>query len=126
MCFTLVLATDRFPVEANITAGKQIDNDILVAGEGVLDRHLRFEPVPRGLNVHPLAGATFSLNEREQAGTVLLMPGDRVGIGPDCLLVDVEYAHTGEAESWRLFHGDCLPSMTGPFSSSARAKTSHR
>ena len=51
--FQLVVEGHAHPIGEGLTAGKSLDNDVLVAGEDVLDFHLRVQPVPRGLTVFP-------------------------------------------------------------------------
>ena len=81
MRFELRIDDDVYPVDGNVTVGRHLDNDVIVAGEDVLDYHLRLEAGERGVSVVPLASATYSLNGRETDARAGLLPGDRLGVG---------------------------------------------
>ncbi|MDA1075214.1 MAG: FHA domain-containing protein, partial [Proteobacteria bacterium] len=93
-------------VAKSVTIGRHLDNDLIASGEDVLDYHLRLEPHERGLNAHPLNGATLSVNGREFAETVGLMIGDKVAIGSNTGTVSVAYDAPAQADRWVLVSGD--------------------
>lgn len=107
--FFLLLEDDRIPVLNHMTLGRHLDNDVLLAGEDVLDYHLRLEMTDRGPRAVPLGEASLRLNGRDLAHDVGLMPGDCLQIGQNDVAVDVELAQPAEAQSWRL-HGRNDPS----------------
>ena len=55
---------DSIPLEANMTVGNHLDNDIMVPGEDVADFHLRIEMTDRGPVFIPLGEATFNCLRR--------------------------------------------------------------
>jgi len=97
-----VLEEDRIPIVNHMTLGRHLDNDVLLAGEDVLDYHLRIEMTDRGPRAVPLGEASLRLNGRDLAHHVGLMPGDRLGIGQNDLLLEVDLVQPPEAEAWRL------------------------
>ncbi len=96
---------DEFPLEDSLTIGRHLDNDVIVAGEDVLDYHLRLEPTPRGPKVHPLGEASLILNGHHYSESRGLVAGDELVVGQNVLGVGVRRLHPAEAESWSL-HGD--------------------
>jgi len=98
---------DAIPIEANMTLGNQLDNDIVVAGEDVRDFHARIELVDRGPVIIPLVDCTVSVNGREHVNPVRVMLGDVLGIGQATMQVGVELeTHAqADADSWML-HAD--------------------
>src|SRR6056297_1100185 len=87
-----------------MTVGRHLDNDVLLAGEDVLDYHLRIEMTDRGPRAVLLGDASLRLNGRDLAQAVGLMPGDALAIGQSDLTVDAELVQPPEADAWRL-HG---------------------
>ncbi len=85
-----------------MTLGRHLDNEVLLAGEDVLDYHLRIETTHRGPRAIPLAESSLWVNGEEHGEPVGLMPGDVVEIGQNTLEVAVELRHPAEAESWAL------------------------
>lgn len=96
---------EKFPLEGSLTIGRHLDNDVIVAGEDVLDYHLRVEPTERGPKVHPLGEASLIVNGRHYSEPRGLVAGDRLIVGQNVLGVGVTRLHPAEAESWAL-HGD--------------------
>lgn len=92
-----------------MTVGRHLDNDVLLAGEDVLDYHLRIEMTDRGPRAIPLAEASLRVNGRDLAQGVGLMPGDRLDIGQTAVTVDAELVHAPEADRWGLY-----PNGEGP------------
>ena len=70
-------------VEGSLTVGRHLDNDLMIAGEDVLDYHVRIEPTPRGITAHPLGDATINVNGVEHGESIGLMVGDTLQIGTD-------------------------------------------
>lgn len=88
-----------------MTAGRHLDNDVLLAGEDVADYHVRIELTDRGPRALPLAEASLRVNGRDLVQGVGLMPGDALEIGQTVLEVDVDVLHPPEASRWRLHGG---------------------
>src|SRR5690606_24855384 len=82
------------------------DNDVLLAGEDVLDYHLRVELTGRGPRAVPLAEASLRVNGRDLVEPVGLMPGDRLEIGQNGLQLDVEQVAAPEIDGWRFYGKD--------------------
>jgi pSer/pThr/pTyr-binding forkhead associated (FHA) protein len=101
------LEGDRIAFADHMTVGRHLDNDVLLAGEDVLDFHLRLEMTGRGPRALPLAEASLRVNARDLANAVGLIPGDRLQIGQNELEVDLELVHPPEADAWHLhdLHG---------------------
>ncbi len=96
---------DDFPLLESLTVGRHLDNDIVVAGEDVLDFHLRLEPTPRGPRVIPLGEATAILNGEDQAGPAGLISGDVLQVGHYEVAFTVVSRHPQQADEWWL-HAD--------------------
>lgn len=88
-----------------MTVGRQLDNDVMVAGEDVLDFHLRLEPTERGARVYPLGEASLIVNDVHCADPVDLVPGDRLQVGVSELLISAERTGAPQADEWWL-HAD--------------------
>ena len=43
LAINIELDEEQIPLEASLTIGRQLDNDLVIAGEDVLDFHLRLE-----------------------------------------------------------------------------------
>ncbi len=90
-----------WPVDADITIGRQLDNDLVVAGEDVADFHARIELGQRSIQLVLLGTATASVNGVMVEGRTGLMPGDEILLGTHLLVLDA----TGNAErscQWAL------------------------
>jgi len=98
---------DATPVEASMTLGNHLENDIVVPGEDVKDFHARIELTDRGPLVIPLVDCTVSVNGREQVSPVQVMLSDVLGIGQATMQVGVEMEanSSATADSWVL-HAD--------------------
>ncbi|MEM6708131.1 MAG: FHA domain-containing protein [Pseudomonadota bacterium] len=84
----LRLDDDLIPIEADLTLGRHLDNDVVVAGEDVLDYHLRLELSGRALIAHPLLDATVTVNDRTLDQPFGLAPGDRLELGGTPLILE--------------------------------------
>lgn len=93
---------DRVPVSNHMTLGRHLDNDVLLAGEDVLDYHVRIEMTDRGPRALPLAEASLRVNGRDLAQPVGLMPGDRLEVGQTPATVDAVLVDAPEADVWYL------------------------
>jgi len=78
---------------------------VLLAGEDVLDYHLRIELRDRGPRAVPLAEASLRVNDRDLAAEIGLMPGDRLTIGQNELEVEVDVGDAPRADGWHLHGG---------------------
>ena len=99
------LDEDKIPLEESMTVGRQLDNDLMVAGEDVLDFHLRLEPTERGARVYPLGEASLIVNGTDWADPVDLVAGDRLQVGVSELLICAERTGPPQADEWWL-HAD--------------------
>jgi hypothetical protein len=100
--YFLTLDEEQIPLEGTITVGRHLDNELLLAGEDVLDYHLRIEPTDRGPWVVPLGEATLRVNGVDRGAALGLMPGDTLHIGQTEITLQVETLHPPEADAWRL------------------------
>ncbi len=96
---------EQIEVDGSLTVGRHLENDLVVAGEDVLDYHVRIEPTPRGITAHPLGEATVNVNGVEHGEPVGLMVGDALKIGQIPITVAVAYSGNVEADEWWL-HAD--------------------
>jgi len=102
LTYTLQHEGDAIPVAGSLTLGRHIDNDVVIAGEDVLDFHLRIELSERGPQVIPLGSSNFTVNGRELDHAVGLIVGDLLGLGSEVLVVGVERELTSSIRGWRL------------------------
>jgi pSer/pThr/pTyr-binding forkhead associated (FHA) protein len=72
---------ERFPLIGNITIGRHLDNDLVVAGEDVRDYHARLELTPRGPRIFPLEDANLLVDDVAVEHFRDLMPGDTLVMG---------------------------------------------
>jgi pSer/pThr/pTyr-binding forkhead associated (FHA) protein len=98
---------ERFPLTGNITIGRHLDNDLMIAGEDVRDYHARIELTNRGPRVRPLDGANLMVGDVAVEGPRGLMPGDKLLIGHHHLTLT---ADAGE----RTIHWALYPPGDGP------------
>jgi len=103
--YIIYLDGDEFPLRESLTIGRHLDNDVVVAGEDILDFHLRLEPTDRGPRVFPLGEATAILNGRDQADPAGLAPGDVLQVGQYDITFKVVASEPPEADEWWL-HAD--------------------
>jgi len=102
LAYQLVMDGEVIPLMAGMTIGRHIDNDLVVAGEDVLDFHLRLDVSPRGPVAVPLGDAILYLNDQLLELPAGLMPGDRLEVGQCVLVLEALLVDPPEAESWRL------------------------
>lgn len=90
----------------NLTIGRHLDNDLVVAGEDILDYHARLERVDRGVKVHPLLDATVSLGQQDFSTPVNLTPLDDLTLGQTQLRIRVQDESRISTAGWSLRHVD--------------------
>lgn len=102
---------DSVPVVGSLTLGRHIDNDVVIAGEDVLDYHLRVELNERGPQVLPLGNSNFTVNGQELDHGVGLVVGDLLGVGSASLVVGVSVnsPHPFELGDWSMINRGALP-----------------
>jgi pSer/pThr/pTyr-binding forkhead associated (FHA) protein len=76
-----LLDEERFELTGNITIGRHLDNDLMVAGEDVRDYHARLELTPRGPRIFPLEKASLLVDDVAVEQFRGLMPGDTLVMG---------------------------------------------
>ncbi len=99
------LEGEAIPVRESMTIGRALDNDVVVAGEDVLDFHLRVEPTKRGARAFPLGEASLIINDADWADPVDLVPGDVIRIGVNEIAVSAQRQGPPQADEWWL-HAD--------------------
>ena len=99
------LEEEAIPLQGSITVGRQLDNDLIIAGEDVLDFHLRIEPTERGARAFPLGEASLIINDQDWAEPVDLVAGDRLQVGHSEIGISVEALAPPQADEWWL-HAD--------------------
>ena len=101
--FSLSIRGDNepYPVDQNITLGRHLDNDIVLAGEDVFEYHARLELTPRGPALVELGGAVVLVNDKPIEGSTGLAPGDRISIGQYTLIL-VDDGASGSIENWKM------------------------
>ena len=90
----------RFLLARNVTVGRHLDNDLVIAGEDVRDFHVRIETTARGPRVYVLEGAAAHRNQHPIEGSAGLRPGDELILGHHRLRLDAEPSAT--ACGWKL------------------------
>lgn len=76
-----LLDDERFELTGNITIGRHLDNDLVVAGEDVRDYHARLELTSRGPRIFPLGDANLLVDDVAVEHFRGLMPGDTLMMG---------------------------------------------
>ena len=99
------LDDEQIPLTESTTIGRQLDHDLMIAGEDVLDCLLRIEPTDRGARVFPLGEASLIVNGADWEDPVELVPGDRLQVGSSEILVSAEREGPPQADEWWL-HAD--------------------
>lgn len=101
----VTLEEEQIPLTESTTIGRQLDNDLMIAGEDVLDFHLRLEPTERGARVFPLGEATLIVNGADWEDPVDLVSGDTLLVGSSEIVVGAERQSDPQADEWWL-HAD--------------------
>jgi pSer/pThr/pTyr-binding forkhead associated (FHA) protein len=97
------LEGEAIPLKQSTTVGRQLDNDLMVAGEDVLDFHLRLEPTGRGARAFPLGEASLIINDEDWAEPVDLVSGDCIRVGQTEMRITAELSGTPQADEWWLY-----------------------
>lgn len=93
---------EEFSLEENLTVGRHLNNDLIVAGEDVLDYHLRLQATSRGLRAHPLGEATLTVNGATHVDPRGLLPGDCLIVGQSELRVGARPLDPPAVSEWSL------------------------
>lgn len=72
---------DNFELDQQFTIGRHLNNDIIVAGEDVLDYHARGQLDERGLQIVPLNSATIEINGVYISEAWRVVPADELRLG---------------------------------------------
>ncbi len=96
---------ESIPIEANMTLGSHLENDLMVPGEDVSEYHVRIDQSERGPVFIPLGDATLNVNGHEYDMPIQTIIGDVVSIGQVTMQIGVEIERPSEAQSWTL-HAD--------------------
>ncbi len=72
---------DSFELGQQFTIGRHLNNDIIVAGEDVLDYHARGQIDERGLQIVPLNNATIEVNGVYVSEAWRVVPADELRMG---------------------------------------------
>ena len=98
------LDDDEIAFGDSLTVGRHLNNDVIVAGEDVLDYHLRIEATPHGPRVHPLGEGTLTVNDQLYGEPRGLIPGDRLTVGQTDMTLVVRRLDPPAVDEWWL-HG---------------------
>lgn len=101
---------ERIPLDRNITVGRHLDNDLVIAGEDVRDYHARLELSARGPRIRPLDGANLMVGDVPVDDYRGIMPGDRLVIGHHELMLAAE--PPAATFHWALYGPDGLAKFT--------------
>lgn len=102
--YFILVDGDEIPFHDNLTVGRHLNNDIIVAGEDVLDYHLRIEATPRGPRVHPLGEGTLTVNDQLYGEPRGLIPDHRLTVGQTDMTIVVRPQAPPPVDEWWL-HG---------------------
>ena len=100
------MENEQIELGASMTIGRHLDNDLVVAGEDVLDYHLRIEATSRGPRAHPLGEASLTVNGTHLEEPVNLIIGDVLQVGQSELAITAESDQLPEADEWWLYGND--------------------
>ncbi len=110
LTYLLYWDDDSIPLEAGITIGSHIDNDIVVGGEDILDYHVRVELSERGPVLVPLDNGSIGINGISSQTPVQVIIGDIIVIGHAVMQLGIEIELESEAQQWTLYAEDGGPS----------------
>lgn len=104
----LVLASlddeEDFVLPQQFTIGRHLNNDMLVAGEDVLDYHARGQLDERGVQIIPLSGATIEVNGAYVTEAWRVVPADEIKLGSQRFEVRDSAATPAEPLSWTVHY----------------------
>lgn len=94
---------------AEMTLGRDVKNDLVINDAEVSRQHIKFTEQATGYQIEDLnsTNGTF-INGQRVTGTVLLRPGDVIGMGDT---VEVEYKLVGDADATMLASNFSLPEL---------------
>lgn len=101
--FSLVGADGvRIPLSGSVTAGRHVDNDILLAGEDVRDFHFRLRVSEREVTITVLPNAVVEVNGVAIDSQTSLIVDDRLTLGQETFRLLHTAADDERMESWAL------------------------
>ena len=104
----LILASlddeDDFELPQQFTLGRHLNNDMVVAGEDVLDYHARGLLDERGLQIVPLNDSTVEINGVYVSEPWRLVPADELRLGSQLFAVRDSGATPAEPLSWTVHY----------------------
>jgi pSer/pThr/pTyr-binding forkhead associated (FHA) protein len=100
---SIFLDGEEIPIEGSLTIGRHLDNDVIVAGEDVLDYHLRLEPGSRGMKVYPLGEASLTVNAQVYSEPRSLVIDDILQVGQNELTINARPLDPPQADEWWLY-----------------------
>lgn len=101
--YFILLDGEEIQLDNSLTIGRHLDNNVVVAGEDVLDYHLRLEPTSRGPKVYPLGEASLTLNDQHYSEARGLVIGDVLLVGQSELVVIAKPVNPPQADEWWLY-----------------------
>jgi len=101
IAYALIIDNDYFELESHITIGRHLDNDLVVAGEDVLDFHARIELRERGPWLVRLNNAPLHVNKSSVETGMGLVPDDEIILGQHTLTLTARNTGT-TIKIWRL------------------------
>ena len=109
---------EEYLVEDSLTVGRHLDNDVMVAGEDVLDYHARVQLSDRGLQVHPLLDATVTIHDRVFNSPVSVTALDEIWVGQESIHIEARVSEGfQQATEWELLELGENSSMRTPLPS---------
>ena len=101
--FSLVDAEGvRIPLSGSVTAGRHVDNDILLGGEDVRDFHFRLRVSEREVTLTVLPNAVVEVNGVAIDSQTSLIVDDRLTLGQETFRLHHTAADDERMESWGL------------------------
>ena len=102
--YFILVDGDEIPLLESLTVGRHLNNDVIVAGEDVLDYHLRIEATAGGPKVYPLGEATLLVNGQLYGDPRGLIHDDRLTVGQNDMTIVVRPHDPPAVTEWWL-HG---------------------
>ena len=99
--YSLLIDDDRFDLDSHITIGRHLDNDLVIAGEDVLDFHARIELKARGPRIVRLNNAPLHINDLSVEDATGLIPDDEIILGQHRIQLVVDYLED-PVRNWKL------------------------
>lgn len=92
----------RVALTGNLTLGRHLDNDLIIAGEDVLDYHARITLSARAVTLQPLLDATVIVNGITCSDAIGIVPGDEISIGASAVALILPGEPTITEHGWHL------------------------